>query len=165
MNTIDASAVKRYLNDLHERITAAVEAIDGGAEIPQKVAAHRMIELLIWLGEHGFKLTGGRAISTAAKLRGMISSTPSTSWTIATAADQIATSEATLRRRLSAEGTSFNAVLTDARMSLAMTLLQSTERSVAEIASDVGYESASRFAMRFRSRYGFAPSVVRGHSR
>ena len=26
---MDASAVKRYLNDLHERITAAVEAIDG----------------------------------------------------------------------------------------------------------------------------------------
>ena len=30
MNTsMDASAVKRYLNDLHERITAAVEAVDG----------------------------------------------------------------------------------------------------------------------------------------
>jgi coproporphyrinogen III oxidase len=27
---MDASAVKRYLNDLHERITAAVEAADGG---------------------------------------------------------------------------------------------------------------------------------------
>ena len=26
---MDASAVKRYLNDLHDRITAAVEAIDG----------------------------------------------------------------------------------------------------------------------------------------
>jgi coproporphyrinogen III oxidase len=26
---MDAPAVKRYLNDLHDRITAAVEAIDG----------------------------------------------------------------------------------------------------------------------------------------
>ena len=50
-------------------------------------------------------------------------------------------------------------------MALAMTLLQSTDRPVATIAADVGYESPSRFAIRFRHRYGFAPSVVRGHKR
>lgn len=40
-----------------------------------------------------------------------------------------------------------------------------TVRPVDQIVSEVGYESASRFAVRFRSRFGFAPSVVRGHRR
>jgi AraC-like DNA-binding protein len=146
-------------------IDRAVEAIGKASTVPSRIAAHRLSELLLWLCESGIRLSPGRTTSTASKLRGIISAAPAAPWTVATAAGRIATSEATLRRRLGAEGTSFNAVLTDARMSLAMTLLQSTERSVAAIASDVGYESASRFAMRFRSRYGYAPSVVRGHQR
>nr|WP_259372002.1 helix-turn-helix transcriptional regulator [Caldimonas mangrovi] len=80
-------------------------------------------------------------------------------------AARLAMSEATLRRRLRAEGASFNELLADVRMSFAMTLLQSTDRSVAHIASDVGYESASRFAIRFRERFGFAPTAIRGHRR
>ena len=35
----------------------------------------------------------------------------------------------------------------------------------AEIAFAVGYESPSRFAIRFRQRFGFAPTAVRGHER
>ena len=50
-------------------------------------------------------------------------------------------------------------------MSFAMTLLQSTDHPIAHIAAQVGYESPSRFAVRFRDRFGFAPTVVRGHRR
>jgi AraC-like DNA-binding protein len=80
-------------------------------------------------------------------------------------AERLAMSEATLRRRLNAEGTGFVELLADVRMSHAMTLLQSTDRPVAHIASAVGYESASRFAIRFRERFGFAPTAIRGHRR
>lgn len=161
----DAAVLKRVSIDFLSAVDRAVEAISEEAAIPSKVAAHRLIELLLWLSESGIRPVAGRQTSTSSKLRGLISANPAMSWTAAAAANRIATSEATLRRRLGAEGTSFNAILTDARMSLAMTLLQSTDRSVADIASDMGYESASRFAMRFKSRYGFAPSVVRGHHR
>lgn len=161
----DVAILKQVPAALLSAVENAIEAIGNPSAIPAPVAAHRMIELLLWLGEHGIKLTGGRAVSAASRLRGLISGTPATPWTASMAADRIATSEATLRRRLVSEGTSFSAVLTDARMSLAMTLLQSTDRPIAAIASDVGYESASRFAVRFRSRYGFAPSAVRGHNR
>jgi transcriptional regulator GlxA family with amidase domain len=53
----------------------------------------------------------------------------------------------------------------DARMSLALTLLQASDLSVNNIANAVGYSSASRFAVRFRQRFGFAPSAIRGHER
>lgn len=161
----DVAVLKRVPARFASAVDRAVEAICDEAALPGKVAAHRMLELFLWLAEHGIRLTSKRLASTSARLRGMISGAPATPWTVAAAADRIATSEATLRRRLGAEGTSFNAVLTDARMSLALTLLQSTERSVATIACDVGYESASRFAIRFKDRYGFSPSVVRGHDR
>lgn len=161
----DVAILKQVSAGFTIAVKQAVEAIIEESTIPSRIAGHRMIELFLWLAEHGVTLAGGRQTSTASKLRGMILETPATQWTVAAAAGQIATSEATLRRRLGAEGTSFNAVLTDARMSLAMTLLQSTERSVATIASDVGYESPSRFAVRFKNRFGFAPSAIRGHQR
>jgi transcriptional regulator GlxA family with amidase domain len=50
-------------------------------------------------------------------------------------------------------------------MSFAMVLLQSTQHAVNRIALQVGYESASRFAIRFRERFGFAPTAIRGHAR
>lgn len=146
-------------------IARAVDAIGAEPALPEAIAAHRLAELFLWLAEQGVTVSAGRTTSTAARLRGMVAGAPAMPWTAATAAGRIATSEATLRRRLGAEGTTFNAVLTHARMSLALTLLQSTERPVAAIAADVGYESASRFAVRFKHRYGFSPSVVRGHRR
>jgi AraC-like DNA-binding protein len=73
--------------------------------------------------------------------------------------------EATLRRRLAAEGTTLGDLLTDVRMSFAMVLLQSTNQAVNRIALEVGYESASRFAIRFRARFGFLPAAIRGAAR
>jgi AraC-like DNA-binding protein len=146
-------------------IDRAVEAISDVAAVPSAVAAHRMTELLVWLRESGIRLAPGKQASTTARLRGLVAAAPASSWSVAAAAHEIATSQATLRRRLLAEGTSFNEIVTDARMSTALTLLQSTQRPVADIAADVGYESPSRFAVRFKRRFGFAPSVVRGHAR
>nr|WP_255528512.1 helix-turn-helix transcriptional regulator [Ramlibacter pallidus] len=100
-----------------------------------------------------------------ARLRNLCAGALSEPWTAALAAERLAMSEATLRRRLGVEGTTFGQVLADARMAQAMTLLQSTDRAVSHIAWDVGYASASRFSVRLRDRFGFAPSAVRGHRR
>ncbi|MNH37503.1 DNA-binding transcriptional regulator AraC [compost metagenome] len=53
----------------------------------------------------------------------------------------------------------------DVRMNSALTLLQSTDWPISAIAQHVGYESSSRFAERFRKRFGFAPTAIRGHQR
>ena len=74
-------------------------------------------------------------------------------------------SEVMLRRKLSMENTALRNLMIDVRMSSALALLQSTDWPISAIAQHVGYESASRFAERFRKRFGFAPTAIRGHQR
>ncbi len=50
-------------------------------------------------------------------------------------------------------------------MTQALTLLQSTDVSVLNVGLAVGYDSASRFAVRFRERFGFPPSAIQGQKR
>ncbi|MCU0827909.1 MAG: helix-turn-helix domain-containing protein [Tabrizicola sp.] len=50
-------------------------------------------------------------------------------------------------------------------MNRALGLLQTTDNPVQQIAFAVGYASASRFAVRFRARFGLAPSAIRGGDR
>ncbi|WP_448100168.1 helix-turn-helix domain-containing protein [Luteibacter jiangsuensis] len=47
-------------------------------------------------------------------------------------------------------------------MTAALTLLQVTDRPIADIAFQVAYSSASRFSARFKRRFGFLPALVRG---
>jgi len=47
-------------------------------------------------------------------------------------------------------------------MTHAMNLLQSSNMPVSAIAASAGFESQSRFAIRFRNRFGFPPTAVRG---
>ncbi|WP_341677682.1 helix-turn-helix transcriptional regulator [Niveibacterium sp. SC-1] len=160
-----ATVIEQPGSEFFGAIERAVSAVCRAAEVPEPVAVHRLMEVLVWLSLAGVRLSARRTPNTSARLRGLFAAAPSEAWTISDVSTRLAMSEATLRRRLSAEGTRFVDLLTDVRMSLAMTLLQSTDRAVARIASEVGYESASRFAIRFRERFGFAPTAIRGHRR
>lgn len=143
----------------------AGDAVSRTDDLPDDVARHRVAELLVWLSSFGIRFAVPKPATVASRLRALFAGAPADDWTVPHVAGRLAMSEATLRRRLHAEGTSFSDLLADTRMSFAMTLLQSTDRPVAHIASDVGYDSASRFAMRFRDRFGFAPTAIRGHRR
>jgi AraC-like DNA-binding protein len=143
----------------------ALEAIADARHVPDDIAAHRVTEILVWLALRGIRFAATDNPSLATRLRRLFETAPAEPWTTAAAAQRLALSEATLRRRLAAEGTSFGDLLTDMRMSLAMLLLQSTDHAVNRIALEVGYESASRFAIRFRERFGFPPTAIRGHAR
>lgn len=143
----------------------AVAAVADPASCPDEVARHRLAELLVWLSLAGVRFAPRRTTTITSALRTLFGSATAQPWTVPQVAGRLAMSEATLRRRLAAEGTRFGELLADVRMSHAMTLLQSTDRPVAHIASTVGYESASRFAIRFRERFGFVPTAIRGHRR
>ncbi|MCW0232158.1 MAG: helix-turn-helix transcriptional regulator [Ferrovibrio sp.] len=143
----------------------ARDAIADVRHVPDDVAAHRLTEMLVWLSLRGIHFSAAENPSLAAKVRRLLETALAEPWTAPVAAKRLALSEATLRRRLAAEGTSFGDLLTDVRMSYAMLLLQSTEYAVNRIALEVGYESASRFAIRFRERFGFPPTAIRGHAR
>lgn len=81
-------------------------------------------------------------------------------WTAADLAARLGVSERTFRRHLRREGTSFREVLKDARLEAALALLQSGNMAVSEASFRCGYESPSRFATRFRERYGIKPSDI-----
>lgn len=143
----------------------AAEAIADPASVPDTIADHRLRELLLWLDLSGGRFAMPQPDGFAQKARNILTEKPGYAWSGVMLARALSVSEATLRRKLSAEGWSFQALLADVRMSMAMQLLQSTDRPILHIAQDVGYESQSRFAIRFRARFGFAPSAIRGHRR
>jgi len=125
------------------------------------VQQHRLQGVLIALAERGilFMPRTGEAIST--RLTTLLATTPEFTWTAANASQQLAMSEATLRRRLAEEQTSFRELLQDVRMHHAMALLQTTRWSLTQIADACGYRASSRFSLRFKQRFGCSPADIR----
>lgn len=149
----------------HEAFADCAQAITEPGSIPTEIARHRLGELLLWLDLAGGRFAGQKPAGFSDRVRALFSSEPHIDWTGASLCGRLGVSEATLRRKLAAEKWSFQSLLIDVRMSIAMQLLQSTDLSVLRIAEAVGYQSQSRFAARFRNRFGFAPSAIRGHIR
>ncbi len=138
----------------------AVDAVED-ADMPLDIARHRAAEMLLWIGAHGGKFAPFEALTAALKVRRLIGRDLAQEWSAAAVAAELAMSEATLRRRLAEEATSLSEILVDARLSFALNLLQCSAQPVTQIALQVGYQSPSHFAVRFRRRFGFAPSAIR----
>jgi AraC-like DNA-binding protein len=132
-----------------------------GPDLPPAIRALRTEEVLLWLAGDGALLPPAPPPAVSQRLRLLISSDLGSAWTAGRAAAALAMSEATLRRRLAEEATSFTALLTDLRMCQALALLQGTDLPVGEVAAAVGYGSPSRFAVRFRARFGLSPRDIR----
>lgn len=138
----------------------SVDAVEDEA-ISVDIARHRAGEMLLWIGVQGGKFAPYEALTAALRVRRLIGSDLAGDWSAAAIASAMAMSEATLRRRLAEEGTSLSEILLDARMSCALNLLQCSAQTVTQIAFQVGYQSPSHFAVRFRQRFGFSPSAIR----
>ena len=68
----------------------------------------------------------------------------------------------TLRRQLTEEGTSFRALLNEARSTLAVDLLCNVGLTVEEVSKRLGYNDASTFCHAFKRWYGVPPSGYSG---
>lgn len=144
----------------------ARQALAATSAIPDAVARQRVLEAMHWLLEERIALHAPPANpTTSIKVRALVAGRLNADWTGHCIAKALAMSEATLRRRLAEDGTTLTELLVEMRMSSALSLLQATARPVSDIAWSVGYQSPSRFAVRFRQRFGFAPTAVRGHER
>lgn len=82
---------------------------------------------------------------------------------LAGAAQQLATSAATLRRHLAAEGTGWQPLKDEWRRSRAFELLASGRTPVAEVAATLGFAEASAFSRAFRHWTGSTPGAWRAH--
>ncbi|TWI40140.1 AraC-like DNA-binding protein [Pseudoduganella flava] len=163
---VPAHLLPHVSDNLAAAFERSCQALHAGTATPGPIARQRLLEVLHWLLEDGIALRTPSAGSRVAdRVRALITPQLDADWTSKRVAVELALSEATLRRRLAAEGTTLTELLTDARMSTALTMLQATTYPVTDIALSVGYESASRFAVRFRQRFGFAPTALRGHER
>lgn len=128
---------------------------------PAGILALRLEELALWLALAGVTPAPEGPPRAAERLRAAIAAAPAGDWTAARAARLLAMSEATLRRRLAAEGHSFGALLREGRLNHALGLLQTTAFPVARVAAEAGYASPQQFATRFRTRFGLAPHEIR----
>lgn len=156
-----ALALPRLAPDFLDAYDRAVAAVTAGEALPAPVAEQRLREVLVWLSLYGGRPAGAPGGSVAARVRDLFAADPARGWIAADAARHLAMSEATMRRRLAEEGQSAGKILIDVRMHRALMLLQSTDAPVTQIAFDVGYDSPSRFAVRFRERFGHPPTAIR----
>lgn len=158
---MDPVPLKNCGKELEETYNSAVKSIIDASKIPVEIAQIRILELLGWLSLKGYVFNHNDLIKLSHRVRLLIGTDPRAKWLSKDVAKSLAMSEATLRRKLAEESQSFNECLIDVRMSTALTLLQVTDLSIGEIAYEVGYESASRFSVRFKKRFGFTPNTIR----
>lgn len=85
---------------------------------------------------------------------------------LAAAAQALATTPRTLRRRFLAEtGLNFRAFVMQARIQRAMELLGDASRSIIQVALEVGFQSPSAFSYAFRRATGQSPRTFRQAAR
>ncbi|WP_307748236.1 helix-turn-helix transcriptional regulator, partial [Neisseria gonorrhoeae] len=114
-------------------------AVLADEEVPHNAAEAALCGVLAWLQHDGigFAVYGG--VNLMRQIRKLITADMAADWSSAMLAQRLNCSEAALRRRLARQDTNFRTLLTDVRMMRALTLLQVTQWSVAQIAGAVGY--------------------------
>ncbi|ARU54673.1 AraC family transcriptional regulator [Oleiphilus messinensis] len=139
----------------------AVAAIKNSEQLPPSIIEHRIQEVILWLQEKQIYVPIPTPERLADRIRALFQSDLCANWKSGTIANRLGMSEATLRRKLAAESTSFSEELVDVRLSHALYLLQTSQWSIGRIAAESGYQSQSRFSDRFHKRFGVTPSMIR----
>lgn len=122
---------------------------------------HRNLEVMLMLAEKGWCFAPTQELSWTERIQRMVSQRPGADWNVAAVANAFHMSESSLRRRLQDSQQTLAALVRDARLQMALGLLQTTEMSVGEVAHCCGWASHSRFTVAFQQRWDVAPSVVR----
>lgn len=123
----------------------------------------RQQEMLALCARHHLlgTLLANKHPSVAQRVTALIGMDCARDWKIQDVARLLAMSETTLRRELVRENTGFRELLEQIRLTTGLALMQETRMSVNEVAARVGYTSASRFAARFRERFGVTPGELK----
>lgn len=160
LRTSRAGAMNEEFSQTFSRL---IGALTSGA-VSDRIILHRFKELSIWMQEAGVALEPTSPSTVTARLRDLLEADLERSWRSEDAARALGLSESTLRRKLSKENTNFSRELRDARLSKALMLIQTTDRSLAEISFASGFSSQSRFNETFKARFTVAPRTLLGRS-
>jgi len=118
-------------------------------------------EILCMLAGSGFQFPFTAKIDWADRVRRIVSQKPQHFWSSESVARALNVSESTLRRRISGCGFSLVSLVRDARLDFAISLLQSSDMQIGEVANRSGWRSHSRFTDAFHKKWGLLPSEVR----
>ncbi|MFU8925332.1 helix-turn-helix transcriptional regulator [Acinetobacter puyangensis] len=130
-------------------------------ELPLEIKQHRLLEPLIWLRQNGIQLSTQNQKQALNKVRQLLESDLSHSWRISEVAQHFAMSEATLRRWLAKTGNSFSHILLNTRLEKGLTLLQTTNLPISQIAVECGFKTPSYFSDSFKKRFKIKPKRIR----
>jgi AraC-like DNA-binding protein len=142
-------------------LQAAADALADSSPLSPTLRRHRATEVLLLLAERGWVFAPSSQLSSADRVRRVVAGRLHADWNAEAVALALHTSPSTLARQLAKEGSSIAATVREARLETALGLLQTSALPVGEIAQHCGYASHSRFGAAFKSRFGFAPSLLR----
>ncbi len=148
--THNPNAILSLLQDTFEQDT-----------LPESIRQHRLVEPLIWLRAQGIGLPTRVQEQPISKVRRLIETDLSHPWVAEEVAGHFAMSEATMRRWLSKTGQGFAKILLHTRLEQGLSLLQTTDAQISEIALDCGFKTPSHFSDAFRKRFGIKPKEIR----
>ncbi|KAF0814865.1 HTH-type transcriptional regulator GadX [Andreprevotia sp. IGB-42] len=133
------------------------------SKLDHAMIEHRWEALWLALARQGVarELLLAKPGSWRERVSWIVASDPAQDWRIDAVAKQLNASEATLRRRLAAEETSFSDILNAARMDRALGMVMHGGAAIQRIAEACGYQSPSRFTDAFRARFGLTPTALR----
>jgi AraC-like DNA-binding protein len=132
-----------------------------GQSVSDILLRHRILEVLLYLAEQGFRFVPTKEVSWIEKVQFVVMQNPSADWNVSNLAQHFHLSESTLRRRLEHSETTLAALVKETRLETALGMLQTTNLSVGDVAQRCGWTSHSRFTASFQERWGVMPSVVR----
>jgi AraC-like DNA-binding protein len=163
VNQETRSTEPRITDDLCSAILHAAQALAHRFPVSRRVVEHRLLEVVLVLAEQGVLSLAPKYIedSVVAAVRLLVRHRLHLNWTTAAVASEFSMSEATLRRRLRAEGHTFQGLLLDERMKAAFIILRDRDADVADALAATGYHSRAHFSRQFQVRFGATPNEVR----
>ena len=137
--------------------------VEWSAIAPVELWPSRRQELLMLLNHQGYEQVRGivESPSLSHQLFNLISVDIAADLGAEALSSQLAMSESTLRRKLSAEGTNLQAIKDKARLGHGLHMVQTTANPIGLIAEQCGYQSQSRFTDKFKQQFGITPSDLR----
>lgn len=137
----------------------------GDESLPAAVLTARVAEVIAGLEAEGVPVWSMCRPSLAERVRRCLAADLADPPSPVAVARELHLSAPTLRRHLATEKTSYSELLSDLRLSAGLAWIQGGDTPIAQIAERCGYASASRFAERFRARFGVTPSALRNGER
>lgn len=156
---------KKYcVGELTEELIKCLQQfVEWSAYAPQAMWSLRrkeLIQLLCHLG-HAEILSMSATHKLSQKIFSFISKSPAADTSLTNICQHVAMSESTVRRKLTAEGTSVQEIKDQVKLGYGLHLLQTTQHAISYIAEQCGYQSQSRFTDRFKQRFGLTPSALK----